>query len=110
MSAVSASGRRTRYRSMSGRTARSVVRGAESAVSLIGEDHVDPVIDELRAAGEGRELEQEGETDDDPAEPLDQAGRGRRGTARRDHVVDDQHALSPLHGVSMDLEESGAVL
>ena len=45
-----------------------------------------------------------------PADLPDQIGRGARGAAGRQQVVDDQDALPFLHRVLVNLERVGAVL
>src|SRR6478672_2744677 len=55
---------------------------------------LDPALSQLGPTLQRADLEHEAEPDDLPVEALDQAGGGRRGAARGEHVVDDQHPLA----------------
>ena len=112
MSATSASGRRGEHAGRSsGRAARSMTPDDFGGRAT----HSVSTVCKRRPSSwarpcEGGQLDEEREPDDDPAEPFDEAGRGRGGAAGRDHVVDDEHPLARVHGVAVDLEEVGAVL
>jgi hypothetical protein len=76
----------------------------------ITDNRVNVLARQLLPAREELELDEEREAGHLAAEPFDQAHHGRGGAAGREHVVDDEHPLSRLDRVTMDLQQVGAVL
>src|SRR3954454_767050 len=97
-----------------------VVTGIHAWESVYGRDTAPPrsVLDQreevealhLVAAVQELKLDQGGDPADLPADPLHQAGARLGGPAGREDVVDDEHSLARLDGVTMDLERRGPVL
>src|SRR5262245_29914862 len=119
MSCTDAFGWRERYEATSGPSG-SVTDGAwrrqgstRSTVAipyrLVAEEalHVVPV--ERLATVEVGQLDDEAESGHLGAEPLHQPYRSARGTAGREHIVDDQDALAGQHAVPVYLELVGAI-
>src|ERR1700738_567992 len=80
------------------------------ARSLVGQQCVELVTFQFASSAEESELQQKGEPDDPPPEPLREPdGRGG-GAPGREHVVAHEDTLPRGHGVTVDLEEVGAVL
>src|SRR5260370_8395988 len=65
---------------------------------------------ELVASVEERQLDQERDADDPPAQLLDQPERGGHRASRREQVVDGEHALAALDRVLVHRERVTAVL
>src|SRR5438105_1582112 len=78
--------------------------------SVVGDQGQHLAAGQLLAAVEKAELDHEAQSHDGAAELLDQADRRRRGPAGGEHVVDDDHLVAGLDGVTVDLEEVSAVL
>src|SRR6266704_1096439 len=78
--------------------------------SLVPDQAEELVALDQFASTEEAELDQGGDADHLAAEPLHQAGRGARGPAGGQYVVDDQHALARRDRVRVDLEGGGPVL
>src|SRR5205823_8872296 len=57
-----------------------------------------------------RQIDHEGAADDRAAGHPDQSKRRFRCSARSNQVVDQQHALAALDGVTMELQSAGAIL
>src|SRR5215203_3601259 len=74
------------------------------------QERVDVVVRQFLAAAEEVEFDDEAVTRDVSTEFLDQPRHCGSRAARREHVIDDQHALAVLDRILMNLKTVGAVL
>src|SRR5215467_12288645 len=77
---------------------------------LVSDQGLDAVTLQALPSLQKGQLDEEVAGDHNPSKPLDQPQRGRHGTAGREQVIHDEHALALADGVLMDGEHVAPVL